>query len=336
MKIEKTSEAQLIERIHRILGPAAEPGLRIGMGDDAAVIRARPGSDWVVSTDAFLEDIHFLLRLHPPAMVGYKALARATSDLAAMGARPRYFLMNLALPRACPAKWFDSFLRGMAQAARNFGMVLAGGDTTYSKRLAINLTVIGEVSPNRALLRSGARPGNLIYVSGVLGQAAAGLTLLRRGGQQPPQARSFLRRHLRPEPRLALGAWLAQHGRATAAIDISDGLSTDLTHLCVASKVGARIWSDKIPVPKLPPGLKLRQNPLELALNGGDDYELLFTVSRDSARRLPRTLGGLRVSVIGEVTREKQILLMDPAGTTRQVQPGGWDPFRTREARGKT
>src|SRR3984893_19468096 len=175
------SERELIERVTRSLPSQVGPGLRVGIGDDAAVIRPSAGVEWVLTTDAFIENVHFLLRVHPPEAVGYKALARATSDLAAMGAQPRYFLLGLALPRSCTAKWFDRFLKGMSRAARRFGLVLAGGDTTRNPQAAINLTVIGEVVPGRAVLRSGARPGDMICVSGALGEAELGLRLLLQG-----------------------------------------------------------------------------------------------------------------------------------------------------------
>src|SRR6202521_2019842 len=224
------SEKQLIGRVGRTPPAQVGPGLRVGIGDDAAVIRPRVGVEWVLTTDAFLENVHFLLRMHAPEVVGYKALARATSDLAAMGARPRYFLLSLALPPSCTGKWFDRFLKGMSQAARSFGLVLAGGDTTRNPEVAINLTVIGEAVPGRTVLRSGARPGDMICVSGRLGGAELGLRLLHQGSPVRRKWQGLLQKHLYPEPRLGLGAWLARNRKATAMIDTSDGLSTDLAH----------------------------------------------------------------------------------------------------------
>src|ERR1700704_6620373 len=174
-------ERHLIERTAQKLRARSGGGLGGGIGDDAAVMHPRGRTEWVLTADAFLENVHFLLRAHPPEDVGYKALARATSDLAAMGARPLYFLLSLALPHSCTAKWFDRFLDGMSRAARSFGLVLAGGDTTRSPLAAINITVIGEIAPGRTVLRSGARPGNLVCVSGTLGEAELGLQLLQRG-----------------------------------------------------------------------------------------------------------------------------------------------------------
>jgi thiamine-monophosphate kinase len=336
------SERQLIERAARKLPSQTGGGLRIGIGDDAAVMRPRNGAEWVLTTDAFLENVHFLLRVHPPEAVGYKALARATSDLAAMGARPRYFLLNLALPSSCTGKWFDRFLEGMSRAARSFGLVVAGGDTTRCPLVSINLTVIGDIAPGRAVLRSGARPGDLICVSGTLGEAELGLQLIQRGWLKFPadskwspnprkKWKKLLEKHFYPEPRLSLGEWLAKNGRATAMIDTSDGLSTDLAHICEASGVGAQVWADRIPKVVVPSDVqKLGLDPLRLSLDGGEDYELLFTVPKRLERRLPRMVCGVPVTIIGEITRGRQILLVDYAGRARPLPAQGWDPFRKR------
>jgi thiamine-monophosphate kinase len=322
------SEKQLIESTGRKFPSRSSAGLRVGIGDDAAVVRPKEGVEWVLTTDAFLENVHFLSRVHPPEAVGYKALARATSDLAAMGARPLYFLLSLALPAGCTGKWYDGFLEGMARAARTFGLTLAGGDTTRSTLAAINLTIIGEVKSGQAVLRSGARPENLICVSGTLGEAELGLQLLQRRGPKKWK-KQLLQKHLYPEPRLHLGQWLAKKGRATAMIDTSDGLSTDLRHLCESSGVGAKLWAAKIPKVVLPSeAQKIGLDPLRLALDGGDDYELLFTVPKRMERHLPRAVRGVPITVIGEITWEKRILLVDDAGRIRNLAARGWEPFR--------
>jgi thiamine-monophosphate kinase len=323
-----TSERQLIERIHRKFSSRAG-GLRVGIGDDACVIRSRQRAEWVLTTDAFIENVHFLSRVHPPEAVGYKALARATSDLAAMGARPLYFLLTLALPEARTKKWFDDFLDGMSRAARKFGLVLAGGDTTRYPRIAISITVIGEVAPGRAVLRSGARPGDLLCISGRLGAAELGLRLVQRKLHHRKEWKKLLQKHFYPEPRLTLGEWLAKNGRATAMIDVSDGFSTDLTHICEASGVGARVWSERLPKVAVPKRLqKLGLDPLRLALDGGEDYELLFTVPPRLATRLPRTILGVPITTVGEITLKRQILLVDGAGRAEPLPAQGWDPFR--------
>jgi thiamine-monophosphate kinase len=323
-----SSEDQLIERVRRKFRPG-DGELRVGIGDDAAVLRPGRQAEYVVTTDAFLENVHFLRRIHPPEVVGYKALARAASDLAAMGARSRFFLLTLALPEACTAKWLDDFLGGMALAARRFGLTLIGGDTTKYPAVMASLMVIGEIAPGRAILRSGARPGNMICVSGRLGEAELGLRLIQKGLHKEKKWKNLLKKQFYPEPRLALGQWLAARNCATAMIDTSDGLSTDLGHLCKASGVGARVWAEKIPVVKVPPQLsRLDIDPLPLALHGGEDYELLFTVPKRLVRRLPRAVSGVPLTVIGEITRPKEVTLIDSRGHGVPLRPGGWDPFR--------
>jgi len=336
-----TKEDQLIARVMRrfpssrgwsLLGARLkEGGLRVGIGDDAAVLRPAVGKEWVVTTDAFLENVHFLRKVHPPEAVGYKALARATSDIAAMGARPRYFFLTLGLPEDCAGAWLDDFLDGMARAARRFGLTLAGGDTTKYPVVVTSLTVVGEIGRGKAVLRSGARPGDMLCVSGRLGEAELGLRLVQKKLHKQNRWARLLKKHFYPEPRLELGEWLAAHHCATSMIDTSDGLSTDLGHICKASGVGAIVWAAKIPVVRVPPDLqRLGLNPIDMALNGGEDYELLFTVPKKSASRLPRRSGGVPVTIIGEIMREKKVLLLGTDGRSTPIQPKGWDPFRNK------
>jgi len=335
------SEDQLIERVRQLFfsprGRAlrgAHPkrdGLRTGMGDDAAVLRPSAGTESVVTTDAFLENVHFLRKVHPPKAVGYKALARATSDIAAMGARARYFFLTVGLPEACAAVWFDDFLDGMARAARQFGLTLAGGDTTKYPAVVASLTVVGEVDQGKAILRSGARPGDLLCVSGRLGEAELGLQLVQRKLNEHKRWARLMKKHFYPEPRLALGEWLAAQRCATSMIDTSDGLSTDLGHICKASGVGAVVWASRIPVVRIPPILQRGDlDPLNLALHGGEDYELLFTVPKKFVSRLPRKVKGVSVTVIGEITRQRKVVLLRADGISTPLQPKGWDPFGKR------
>lgn len=322
------SEDQLIERVRRWF-PNKGDGLRMGIGDDAAVLHPRVGAEWVVTTDAFFENVHFLRKIHPAKAVGFKALARATSDIAAMGARARYFFLTLGLPDSCTGAWLDDFLGGMARAARRFGLILAGGDTTKYPFVVASFTVVGDIDRGRAILRSGARPGDLLCVSGRLGEAELGLRLIQRKLYKQKRWTKLLKKHFYPEPRLAWGEWLAAHRCATSMIDTSDGLSTDLGHVCKASGVGAIVWAAKIPVVKIPPDLqRLGLHPLELALHGGEDYELLFTVPKKFSRKMPRKVAGIPLTIIGEITREKKIILLRPDGHGEPLQPKGWDPFR--------
>ncbi|HSY58489.1 MAG TPA: thiamine-phosphate kinase, partial [Terriglobales bacterium] len=234
-------EDQLVERTVRTIPSASSRwrsrGVSLGIGDDAAVLAPTGRTEWVLSCDAFLEDVHFLANSHPPDSVGYKSLARATSDLVAMGAKPRYFLLALALPASRTSAWLDSFLRGMARAGRFLGMRLIGGDTTNSSWISISITVLGEIARGRALTRCGAKPGDIIYVSGKLGRAQLGLDLVLNKLTRSPEFQNLLRPHLYPKIRVKLGEWLAQNRIASAMMDISDGLSTDLGRLCKASRV---------------------------------------------------------------------------------------------------
>ncbi|MGH9681479.1 MAG: thiamine-phosphate kinase [Candidatus Acidiferrales bacterium] len=321
-------EEQLIERARRKF-PSHARSLRVGIGDDAAVMASPKGAEWVVTTDAFIENVHFLRHAHPARVVGYKALARATSDIAAMGARPKYFLLTLALPPGCTGKWFDDFLDGMAGAARRFGLTLAGGDTTKYTAVLANLTVIGEMETGRAVLRSGARPGDLVCVSGKLGEAELGLRLIQRGLYKQKRWKKLLAKQYWPEPRLALGRWLVSHCCATSMIDTSDGLSTDLGHLCDASGVGAKLFAAKIPHVAVPSELRASGlDPMRLALHGGEDYELLFTVPRRMIERLPPKVAGVPITPIGEITRGNGVVLIDARGRAKPLRPGGWEPFR--------
>jgi thiamine-monophosphate kinase len=322
-----TKEEQLIERFRQRV-PSRHRGLRVGIGDDAAVLEPAEGKEWVITTDAFLENVHFLRKVHPPEAAGYKALARATSDIAAMGARARYFFLTFGFPDDLAGAWLDDFLEGMARAARRFNLTLAGGDTTKYPVVVASLTVLGEIDRGRAILRSGARPGDLLCVSGRLGQAELGLRLVQRKLHKRKLWAGLLKKQFYPEPRLKLGEWLAAHRLASSMIDTSDGLSTDLGHICSASGVGATLWMEKIPVVKVAPGLqRLGLDPFDMALNGGEDYELLFTVPKKIASRLPHNVVEVPITVIGEITREKDITLMDEYGHGEPFKPGGWDPF---------
>jgi thiamine-monophosphate kinase len=328
-------ESQLVEKIARALIPhrAASSRLKLGIGDDAAVISPAGRTEWVLSCDTFLEDVHFRVKTHPPDSVGYKALSRASSDLAAMGASPRYFLLTLALPATRTGPWLDAVLKGMARAARELDISVIGGDTTRSRTVFISITVLGEVSPRLALTRSGARPGDIIYVTGKLGRAQLGLELVLRGHTRNRQLRALVHPHLYPKIRIELGSWLARHHIATSAMDLSDSLSTDLARLCTASRVGARIYASKVPTVVIPPAAarklgKPEPDPLQLALHGGEDYELLFTISPRQAKKLSRAPGAAILTAIGEITRNRQILLVAPDGVTKPLQSQGWDPFR--------
>lgn len=319
-----------MKKIERAFPSARMNPLRLGIGDDAALFKPKPGHELVLTCDWFLEGSHFLRDKHPPDSVGWKCLARAASDIAAMGGDPKCFLLSLALPASASGNWLDGFLKGLKRAAKHLRCELAGGDTTRRDEILINVSVIGEVPNNRAVLRSGARQGDVVYVSGQLGQAELGLRLMRSGGTKSVGRVKAMQRHLYPEPRMALGRWLAIKRIATSIIDISDGLSTDLGRLCEASQVGALLESDGFPAVEISGRIRPKiGDPLELALHGGDDYELLFTARPGKLPLLPWHFKGLRVSPIGRITSGTNIVWHDAkTHVSKILRQGGWDPFR--------
>lgn len=326
---KRPGEDALVYRITRALArPGSALSLRIGVGDDAAVWRPTSGHETILTCDWFLQGTHFLLGRHPAHSVGWKCLARAASDLAAMGAEPRCFLLSLALPASLQGKWLDEFLRGLCAASRKLNCPAAGGDTTRRDHVLINATVVGERRRGRATLRTGAKPGDALFVSGRLGEAEYGLRRIQHSKGRLNARDPRLRKHLYPQPRLAVGAWLAEHGLASAMMDLSDGLSTDLPRLCHASGVGARLEALRIPGPRISVADSNKFDPLSLALHGGDDYELLFTVPPKCISQVPRRIAGVPVTLIGHITREKKILLINASRTESPLPRRGWDPFR--------
>lgn len=299
----------------------------VGIGDDAAVLRPHARTEWVVSCDLSLEGIHFLPN-YPPESIGYKSLARATSDLAAMGARPRYFLLALALPLSKTEKWLRGFASGMSRACREFDMNVIGGDTSRTASVTICITVIGKIASGHAIPRSAAKPGDFIYVTGTLGAAQLGLEISLRGLSRGPSLKKYLQPHLYPKIPVVLGQELARQRIPSAMMDVSDGLSTDLGRLCAASRVGARIHINKLPVVKVPADLLARRiDPLSLALNGGEDYGLLFTANPRSARSIRRLATSQQITRIGEITRDTKLRLTRADGSQSIMKPKGWQPF---------
>jgi len=330
-KRPKRGEVDLLERIERIVSSAEvrNSRLRVGIGDDAALFKGTTGFDQILTCDWFLEGTHFVRHLHPPDAVGWKCLARAVSDVAAMGGVPRCFLLSLALPTSHTGAWLDQFLHGLRRAASRFECVLAGGDTTRSKDILISVTVIGEVRAGKGVLRSGARAGDVLFTSGRLGEAELGLRLLRKSKHLSDGRNPLLRKHLYPEPRLALGLWLAEKVLASAMMDLSDGLSTDLPRLCAASGVGARLEGTKIPGARVPMNMRgSGDNPLNLALHGGDDYELLFTVPPRKLKQIPRSFHGLPIHSMGEITPRQEVMVIGEDAREVLLPNRGWDSFR--------
>jgi thiamine-monophosphate kinase len=300
----------------------------LGIGDDAALFRPSAGHEIILTCDWFLERTHFLVNKHPTDSVGWKCLARAVSDISAMGGIPRCFLLSLALPKSRTGAWLDGFLRGLSRASKFLRCYLAGGDTTQRNEVLINITVVGEVRTGRAIQRSGAKSRDILYVSGHLGEAELGLRLIRRSRGLASSKLPQLRKHLYPEPRLKLAAWLAKNNLATAMMDLSDGLSSDLPRLCRSSGLGATIEAER--VPKIRNSFRRhtsKEDALELALHGGDDYELLFTVAPKNAHRIPRAFQRLPLTAIGEMTKDRHVLIKK-GGRRYPLAARGWDPFR--------
>jgi len=314
--------------------------LSLGIGDDAAVIWQGPGRETVITADLLIEGIDFRLDTTTPRLLGYKALAVSLSDIAAMGARPRHALLSLGVPREIwRSDFVDRLYDGFFALAESYGVELVGGDVSRSpERVVIDSVAVGEVERGRAVTRAGARPGDHLFVTGALGGAAAGLRLLERvmnsTSRLPRPLRdaavgAVLSRHRSPVPRVPWGALLGEERLATAMIDVSDGLSSDLAHLCRASRVGAVVDARRVPVEPAVITLCGRRalDPLQLALHGGEDFELLFTVSPRDLRRLPRALGGVPATYLGDVTGEAGRVLIAEGSRRWPLEPAGFAHF---------
>jgi len=329
-------ELKLIERLRHQARRSQRPSGKIGdlgdlitgMGDDCAVLRGSARYDLLVTTDFSLENVHFRRAWHPPESVGHRCLARGLSDIAAMGGEATAAFLSLGLPSRIPQKWVDRFMKGFQALARRYGVVLAGGDAAESARGVIaDIIVLGRVQRGQAILRSGASAGDAIYVTGHLGASGRVLQELR-SGRRPNLKAAASRAHFFPEPRMKLGQWLGQRGLASAMIDLSDGLSTDLAHLCVESGVSAVIRQESLPIAENSRGR--RSKSLE-ALDWGEDYELLFTAG--ARAKIPNKIAGVPVSRIGEMIGAKgkpKVTIMALDGGRRELKPRGWQHFRRR------
>jgi len=298
-------------------------GVHTGIGDDCAVLRLPSGKESLVTTDFTLEGIHFRRDWHPPESVGHRCLARGLSDIAAMGGEPVAAFLSLALPKDLPQAWVRCFAHGLIGLAEKYGVTLAGGDTAESPNgILADIIVVGSVPQGKAVLRSGARPGDRIFVSGELGGSAAAVQKMTKR-KKKVKARDY-NRHFCPEPRIELGRILREKGLASAMIDTSDGLSTDLAHLCEESGVGAEL--DAALIPRAQVGNPAREVDIDLALHGGEDYELLFTAP--AGKRVPSQIAGIALTEIGRFTRSRKILIRSAANRAYELEPRGWEHFR--------
>jgi thiamine-monophosphate kinase len=345
------AEKALIAQIRRVAARAKNPAIRTGIGDDCAVLRLVLGrgknknnknknknnkdnknknknqdtdNDVLVTADFSLEEVHFRRDWHSPESIGHRCLARGLSDIAAMGGKPVAAFLSLALPADIKQDWIRRFVQGLIELAERYRVTLAGGDTAKSpKGILADIVVVGTAPSGRAVLRSGARPGDRIYVSGGLGGSAAAVRHLRKKRRSKPNPREYPRQFF-PEPRIELGRMLREKGLASAMIDTSDGLSTDLAHICEESRVGAELQAGAIP--RATVGKPSREVDLQLALHGGEDYELLFT--SPPGKRIPSRIAGIPITLIGHITRARTISLRDPGGIGNQLEPHGWEHFR--------
>jgi thiamine-monophosphate kinase len=321
-------EKALIAQIRRMAKASsagrARGSIFTGIGDDCAVLRMPPGHEALVTTDFTLEGIHFRRDWHPAESVGHRCLTRGLSDIAAMGGEPVAAFLSLALPGDLPQSWVGRFARSLIRLGEKFGVTLAGGDTAESPNgILADIMVVGTAPKGKSVLRSGAKADDRIFVSGELGGSAAAVVRMTSNPKKKLNPRDY-RRHFYPEPRIELGRILREKGLASAMIDISDGLSTDLAHVCEESKVGAEL--DAILIPRARVGKPAREVGLDLALHGGEDYELLFTVP--AGKRLPARIAGVPVTQIGHITRSPEILLRTQPNLAYKLEPRGWEHFR--------
>jgi thiamine-monophosphate kinase len=315
-------EKALIDRIRRNIPSARARQVIRGIGDDCAVLRIPRSHDTLVTTDFTLEEVHFRRSWHAPEIVGRRCLTRGLSDIAAMGGDPVALFLSLAIPKQLPQSWVDRFMKGFMDLAREFHVPLAGGDTAQSPAgVLADIIVLGSVPRGRAMLRSTARAGDRIYVTGDLGGAAAALDALRKAPGKVA-ARDYAR-HSYPVPRVAIGRFLREKKLASSMIDLSDGLSTDLAHICDESRVGARIDGDLIP--RATVESPAREVSPDAALHGGEDYELLFTAPK--SKRIPARIFDVRITLIGEITRNRSITLLKD-GVRCKLEPRGWEHFQ--------
>jgi len=332
MKVGELGEFGLIELIADTVGKASRRDLILGIGDDTAAWHT-DGSVQLGTTDILIQNVHFTLDIATWRELGWKALAVNISDIAAMGGMPSFAMVSLGLPPETDVDNVVELYRGMKEIASKFDVDIVGGNISRAPVVIIDVSLIGKASSGALLTRSAAAPGDQIAVTGYLGLSAAGLQMLKSGRKLNSKTTAFFREaHLRPRPRVAEGQILVQHG-VRAAIDLSDGLLSDLTHICKASRVGAKVWIDKLPIHAL---LKsaFQKESLRLALSGGEDYELLFTARSEVIAKLKDVMSS-PVMVIGEIVSDApgQITLLDEQGKAVKWDEGGWDHFKSSRRR---
>ena len=338
----RLAETDLIRTIARLAG-GPHPGVQVGIGDDCAVLEPSSGARLIATTDLLLEDVHFRRRYAEPADIGWKSLAVNLSDIAAMGAVPRWALVALACPEDARADDVQAFYEGALALASTHDVSIVGGDTCASPAgWMINVTLLGETT-SAPVLRSGAHPGDVLAVTGALGRSAAGLAVLENPhtprGVAAGMRADVIRAHLRPHPRTSEGVWLGSARGVSAMMDLSDGLATDLPRLAAASGIGARVDVARVPVDEATRACAhaLGLDALAWATGGGEDYELLIACEPDSFDRLAKGLAaftGTRLASIGEITAGPGVRYVDDHGRDVGVTPG-FEHFAGRAGRAR-
>ena len=336
-KISSLGEFGLISRIAASVAPSES--VITGIGDDAAVTALTPGMQLVTSTDMLLEGVHFRLDWHDPWRLGRKSLAVSISDLAAMGSMPRWALMSIAIPADCPLDFLDQFNGGFLEIASEYGVTLIGGDTCKSRSgLVVSVTIMGEQLPERIVRRSGARPGDDIWVTGKLGDAALGLLLLEKkhppfqgGGLDGDGADYLTARLLDPTPRVSAGRALAEADLVTSMIDVSDGLLADFGHIAEQSEVGGTILLENLPISKAfrTATHQFPAFPYHLLLSGGEDYELAFTAAPANREKIHDLMKkcGVEAIPVGIVTSQPGVTVLQPDGSRYTPETPGFTHF---------
>ena len=329
-------EFRLIERIRSKLSSSHHDIIK-GIGDDASITQIQNGRFLISTSDILIEDIHFKLSFTSAHHLGKKSLAVNISDIAAMGGIPRFFLVSLGIPRHISVEFIDEFTGGLLETAQSFQTYLVGGDTSLSPdKLIISITLLGEALPGQEIYRNTAQIGDQIFVTGNLGDSALGLETLKNRRDLSGVEDSFMdiiERHINPTPRVHEGRIIAENHIASAMIDISDGLLSDLRHICDQSKVGAKLWLSRLPTSEVfqKYARDITDRPMDLSLNGGEDYELLFTVERSNVDLLNEVKRKFETKVthIGEITgREYGITVLDDENRKYIPKRKGFDHFK--------
>ncbi len=329
-------EFGFIDKIRESL-KAKNPSVVLGLGDDAAIFKPTPNHELVFTTDMLVEGRHFDFKWITPWQLGAKTMAVNISDCAAMGARPTVAVVSLGVPKDYPVKDMEAFYDGMKSWGEQFGAQIVGGDTVGSEKFVVNIALIGEVEKGRALKRSGAKAGEALFVTGTVGDSAAGLAALQGSALKDHEAASLLiKKHLTPVPRFTVGRYLSTKKLGTSAIDLSDGLSSEIHHLCEESGTGAEIHEEALPLS--PSLLKFceenKLHPLDFALNGGEDYELLFTVPltkiSEAIQKLPGETGVPVKSIGRMVPKAKGVTFITRKGERLPLPSKGFNHFSSK------